>query len=132
MIAVDTSALVALARGEPEQERFNDLIANQRIVIGAPTVLEAGMVLPGMVTRSVAEKFLTGFLSGSDAETIPFSMELMFVARDAFYRFGKGRHPAKLNFGDCMSYAVAKVRDVPLLYKGDDFAQTDLRSAWRP
>ena len=129
MIAVDTSALVVLARSEPERSAFNTVIASGRVLVGAPTLLEASMVLPAMVTQERAEAFLARFLADPWVEALPFSVEMFQAARAAFYSFGKGRHPAKLNFGDCMAYAVAKVRDVPLLYKGDDFSLTDIRSA---
>lgn len=64
-----------------------------------------------------------------DLAVINFDEEMTLLAADAFMRFGKGQHPAKLNFGDCMAYAVAKAMDAPLLYKGEDFAKTDIRSA---
>ncbi len=60
---------------------------------------------------------------------VPFDERMIRIAQEAFLRYGKGRHPAKLNFGDCMSYALAKALDVPLLYKGEDFAATDIESA---
>ena len=87
------------------------------------------MVLPGMVTQERAEAFLASFLADPWVEALPFSVDMFEAARAAFYSFGKGHHPAKLNYGDCMAYAVAKVRDVPLLYKGGDFSLTDIRSA---
>ena len=66
-----------------------------------------------------------------EMEVVPFDHQLAIVARDAFVRFGKGRHPARLNFGDCVSYALAQARGFPLLYKGEDFAKTDVVSAMR-
>ena len=129
MIAIDTSALVAIATEEPESAAFNDVMARRRIVVGTPTLLEASMVLPSLVTQVTAEQFLADFLADSWVEAIPFSVEMFEAARAAFHRFGRGRHPAKLNLGDCMTYGLAKIMDVPLLYKGSDFALTDLRSA---
>ena len=68
-------------------------------------------------------------IEANDIEVVSWTSELADAAAEAFLRFGKGRHPAKLNFGDCMAYALAKSLDAPLLYKGDDFARTDIRSA---
>ncbi len=68
-------------------------------------------------------------LNAPRIEVVAFDQRIFENAREAFDRFGRGRHPAKLNFGDCMAYAVAKAHDVPLLYKGDDFARTDIRAA---
>ncbi|MDB5560216.1 MAG: twitching motility protein PilT [Enterovirga sp.] len=130
MIAVDTSALVAIAREEPDAYAFNEAIASGPVVIGTPALVEASMVLPSVVTQDAADRFLAQMLGYSWIEPVAFSFEMYEAAKMAFGRFGRGRgHPAQLNFGDCMSYAVAKVLDVPLLYKGNDFALTDIRSA---
>jgi ribonuclease VapC len=71
---------------------------------------------------------LDAFLAEAEIETLPFTAAHATAARDAFLRYGKGRHPAGLNFGDCMSYAVAKMEGRPLLFKGDDFRQTDIEA----
>jgi ribonuclease VapC len=76
-----------------------------------------------------AGPWLRSFLRNADAEVVPFTEEHLDAAIDAFLRFGKGRHRAALNFGDCMAYAVAAVAGMPLLYTGDDFAQTDIPAA---
>jgi ribonuclease VapC len=76
-----------------------------------------------------ARSWLRGFLRSVEAEAVPFTEEHLDAAIDAFLRFGRGRHPAKLNFGDCMAYAVAAVAGLPLLYTGNDFAQTDIPAA---
>ena len=129
MIQVDSSALVAIARQEPGSTAFNDVIAGARVIIGTPTLLEVSFVLPSMLTRQATDEFLEDFLADPHVDAVPFSLEMFRAANAAFSVFGKGRHPAKLNFGDCMSYAVAKVRGVPLLFKGNDFVHTDIRSA---
>ncbi len=72
---------------------------------------------------------LVDFLTGGEVRITPFTAGHLDVAFEAFERYGKGRHPAKLNFGDCMSYAVARVSGQPLLYKGDDFSKTDIEAA---
>ena len=72
---------------------------------------------------------LTEFIGRLGARVVPFTQEHFEVSRDAFTRFGKGRHPARLNFGDCMAYAIASVAGAPLLYVGDDFSKTDIEAA---
>lgn len=88
------------------------------------------MVLIGRGTPEFTKE-LDLLLEQVGAEFVPFNYELAKRARDAFVRFGRGRHPARLNFGDCASYALAQARGLPLLYKGDDFARTDVVSAVR-
>jgi ribonuclease VapC len=130
VIALDTSAIVAIALGETESDEFNRLIAKRGAIVGTPTLLETRLVLSSRM--SVADQFMRGFLAPSEIRPVDFSLDLFRIAADAFDRYGKGRgHPAKLNFGDCMAYAVAAHHDVPLLFKGSDFALTDIRSAFR-
>ena len=83
------------------------------------------MVLSSRLGRDPRQQ-LAGFLREMEVEVIPFTAEHYEVAMDAFERFGKGRHPAALNFGDCLTYAVARLSGLPLLYTGNDFARTDL------
>jgi ribonuclease VapC len=130
VIAVDSSALVALALKESDHLVFLDLLRSRDCLIGTPTLLETHMVL----NRSVAgQGFLALLLGFPNIEVIPFTADHLAVARAAFDRYGKGRHPkATLNFGDCMAYAVAKVRGVPLLFKGGDFRETDIEPAHTP
>ncbi|MGA0597168.1 PIN domain-containing protein [Enterovirga sp. CN4-39] len=88
------------------------------------------MVMPSIVAEEAADRFLRRFLAEPWTRRVAFSVEMFDAAQVAFRRYGRGRgHPAKLNFGDCMSYAVAKVHGIPLLYKGEDFSQTDIVSA---
>ena len=126
MIAVDTSALVPIVREEPEARLFGEVLSSRRVLVGTPTLLEASMVLPSVVSGDAADRFLRSFLAEPGVEPVAFSFEMFEAAKVAFRFYGCGRHPAKLNFGDCMSYAVAKVLGIPLLYKGGNFAQTDL------
>ena len=128
-MVIDSSALVAIVRGEPESERFRRMMreAFPRLVAG-PTAVEASVV---MLSR-FGEAGLTdlrGLLTETSVEVVPFTATHVDVAIDAFRRFGKGRHPAGLNFGDCISYALAKATGEPLLFKGDDFSRTDVRRA---
>ena len=128
MIALDASAVVAVALDEPEAEAFGRAIAAREAVIGAPSLFETRLVLTDRMP-SFAEAFLDGFLVSPELRVVAFTFEMYRVAADAFEKFGKGRgHPAKLNFGDCMAYAVARHYGVPLLYKGNDFSHTDIPS----
>ncbi len=122
---LETSAIVCAILREAGSERLHELFSQAKIVaVATPCLLEAGLVLSG---RGVDERVaLPAFLDALHAERIPFRDEHQRVALSAFLRFGRGRHPAQLNFGDCMSYAVARVSGLPLVYKGDDFGRTDL------
>lgn len=126
---IDSSALVAILRLEPERPAFIGAIvrASQRMV-PAPTLLETSMVLVGDRPRDVLAP-LDRFLSRASIVTVTFSDEHAALAREAFLRYGKGRHPARLNFGDCIAYAVSRAEGLPLLFKGDDFRLTDVEPA---
>jgi ribonuclease VapC len=130
VIAVDTSAVLAIIQGEPEGNEFINIIKNaDRVVISAVSVLEAGMVLRGR-RGAVGFDQLTGIIDGMAIEIVPFNHLLAAGALDAFNRYGKGISPiAKLNLGDCASYALAKSMNAPLLFKGNDFSATDIVSA---
>lgn len=128
-LMLDSSAVVSVILSEPGQERMVDRIASaQSVGMAAPTLLETVMVLSSKFGRD-ATSLINGFLREAEAEIIPFGPEHVDVAVDAFLRFGKGRHPAALNFGDCMSYAAAMVAGVPLLFTGSDFLKTDVNPA---
>jgi ribonuclease VapC len=126
---VDTSAIVAIFLKEPGYERLVSLLSEAREAgIGAPTAAETGLVLSlrlGRDPRPLLHRFFQEF----GIVEIPFGEHHWGAAVDAYLRFGKGRHPAALNLGDCLSYAVAKLAGQPLLYQGSDFGQTDLESA---
>jgi ribonuclease VapC len=127
LIAVDSSAIVAILRTEPEEQRFVDaIIAAGATCLSAVSLQEASMVLAGRGGAEAAWIPLDDFIARARMEVVPHDRRLAEVAREAFLRFGKGRHPAGLNFGDCASYALAKSLNVPLLFKGTDFAQTDI------
>jgi ribonuclease VapC len=132
VIVVDTSALFAIAANEPERDAFIALIESDGAVLcSAVTYVESVMVLTGRSKR-LARARVDELLGLFDIEIVPISQALTDAAVDAFDRFGKGRHPARLNLADCFSYALAKSRELPLLFKGDDFSNTDLTPAWRP
>ncbi len=126
---VDASALVAIALGEPGAEELVDaLAANPGSGIGAPTAAEAALVLESRFPGR-GESILNALLTRLAIVVLPFPPELWTHAHAAYARFGRGRHPARLNFGDCLCYAVARAADAPLLCTGNDFAQTDLELA---
>jgi ribonuclease VapC len=128
-VILDSSAVVAILLQEAGADELEAKVAAASALgIGAPTFLEALMVLSSRFGRD-ASGHLEGLLWRSEAVVVPFSEEHARAAAEAFARFGKGRHRAALNFGDCMSYAVAKLAGQPLLCTGKDFAKTDLNLA---
>lgn len=126
MIVIDTSALIAILQCEPEQGKFLNILSESHVAIGAPTRFEALLVA---ARHPHGQQDVRDLLSRIEAETFDWTETLSDVAADAFLRFGKGRHRAHLNFGDCMAYALAKSLDAPLLFKGDDFGKTDVKIA---
>jgi len=125
-MVIDTSAVVAILFGEPEAEPFADAIEKDPTrLISAGSALEISLVIETEFGEQGGRE-LDLLLLKAGIETIPFTVEQLIVARHAYRAFGKGRHPAGLNFGDCFSYALSKTSGEPLLYKGDDFAQTDV------
>ena len=122
---LETSAIVCATLREAGSERLHELLNQARIVaVATPSLLEAGLVLTG---RGVdARVVLPEFLDALRAERSSFRDEHQQVALAAFLRFGRGRHPAQLNFGDCMGHAVARVSELPLVHNGADFGRTDL------
>ena len=123
---LDTSALLAIALDEPEREAFIAKIDDADSVgVGAPTLVEAGIVLAAH-TGAEAGDLLGELMYVSVGVVIEFGAAHWQEALSAWSRFGKSRHAANLNFGDCLAYATARVAEQPLLCKGDDFAKTDL------
>jgi ribonuclease VapC len=128
-LILDTSVIVAISLREPGYEQLVDRLRSaDTIGIGAPTLVEAGMVLSarlGVEPQALLDRFLRDF----GVVPVVFAEQHWREALEAFRRFGKGRHPAALNFGDCMSYAAARIADRPLLFVGDDFPRTDIPAA---
>jgi len=125
-MTLDTSAVLAVLQDEVEGDEFWALIEEApRRLISAVSVLEAAMVLEGRRTRDAGAD-LDQFLRRASIEIVAFDEEQVHVARRAFLRFGKGRHPAGLNFGDCAAYALARCSGEPSLFKGADFGATDV------
>lgn len=129
-LVVDTSAVVAFLRSEPEADGIEAALADAReIYISAFTVFEARVVLARRFGPHASADFEL-LLVKLRAEITPFDSEQADLAAGAYRRFGKGSgHPAQLNLGDCASYALARQLDLPLLFKGDDFGRTDLKAA---
>ena len=130
MIAVDTSVLIAILLDEPEREAFNRFITHhQQAHLSAVSLQESGMIMRGR-TGDAGVKDLFELLTTLRIQVVPFDAAQARLAIDAFSRYGKGIHAqAKLNMGDCASYALAKSLDAPLLYKGEDFKATDIAAA---
>ncbi|MEK6540674.1 MAG: type II toxin-antitoxin system VapC family toxin [Pseudomonadota bacterium] len=130
MIVIDTSALIAILLGEPERSLFlAALDAADGIVVSTGTVIEARMVAHGREGDALV-RILDNLLRDYGMEIAPPGAAEIEAAHSAFTTYGKGNgHPAQLNFGDLFSYALAKVRGLPLLFKGDDFGHTDIERA---
>jgi ribonuclease VapC len=126
---LDTSALVAILFGEPEAESFARLILAAEVCrLSVVNHLELAIVLERQARPEAAWQ-AEAFLRAASIVVEPVTLQQGALARQAYYDFGRGRHRARLNFGDCFAYALAKAMDEPLLFKGRDFAQTDVRVA---
>jgi ribonuclease VapC len=130
---VDASAIVAMAAGEADAPRFAAAVAKAARRLTSPiAVYESALAVARILPLPVddARHAIAEFLAVAEIEVVAVPADAAALAIDAFARYGKGQgHPAQLNMGDCFAYACARHFDVPLLYKGDDFAQTDVRSA---
>jgi ribonuclease VapC len=128
-MVIDTSAIVAIAMNEPEAAEFEHKIVDDPIrLISVASILEVAMVVETRFGEAGAAE-IDLWLHKAGIESVAVDGEQIDVARRAWRKFGKGRHPAGLNFGDCFSYALAATRGEPLLFKGNDFSQTDIQTA---
>lgn len=128
-MVLDTSAVIAILRNEPDAHIYRDAIERADSVrIGAPTLVECDIVARAALGEDGAMD-LSNFLMMLDVQVEPFGRLEADYATYAYRHFGKGRHKAGLNFGDCLSFATATSRNEPLLFKGEDFSQTDIHSA---
>ena len=125
---LDTSAVVAVVMKEPGYEDLLQTMAGGRAAIGTATLTETAIVLSARLEND-ARSLLARFLSEASISIIPFGESHYSAAVDAWLRYGKGKHPAALNFGDCLSYAVAQLANEPLLFVGEDIARTDIDRA---
>jgi ribonuclease VapC len=132
-IAFDSSSLIAILRAEPEERHFTDAIIDaDAACMSAVSLQESSMVPVGQRGSASAWRPLDELIERLSLEIVPHDADMSRIAREAFPQFGKGRHKAALNCADCASYALAKSRDLLLLFKGRDFAQTDLTAALGP
>lgn len=128
-MVIDSSALIAIISAEPERRTFEQAIRMAPVrLLGSPSLVETSIVV--LARRHEAGlTILNELVADMRLQVVPFSADQAQLAIDAFRRFGKERHPAALNFGDCFSYALATATGEPLLFKGDDFSRTDVRRA---
>jgi ribonuclease VapC len=128
-MVVDTSALLAVFLREPGSEHLEArLVAEPQLLISAGTLLESAIVAEARMGRAGGQQ-LDRLLQTLGVTTVPVDADQVAAARAGFRKYGKGRHEAGLNFGDCFAYGLAVTLDAPLLFKGTDFAKTDLRNA---
>ena len=126
---IDTSAIVAILNDEPERRAFNEAIERSDIcLLSAASFLEASIVIENKRGYEGLRDFDL-WMATAGIELAPVDADQAQIARQAFRQYGKGRHPAALNFGDCFSYALAKATGFPLLFKGEDFTKTDIQAA---
>jgi ribonuclease VapC len=131
VIVVDASAVIAVIAREDDSPVYAAALSTAEVAVMSPVnAAEAGMVLIARGWFTEAQE-LDRWLSEAGVSVLRDGVDYGDVLR-VFQRYGKGKHPARLNLGDCFAYALAKQLDAPLLYKGDDFAQTDIRSALQP
>lgn len=123
---IDTSAILAILQNEAERRRFNEVIeAAATVRMSAATLVETSIVIESRYGAAGLQD-LDRFIESAGIDLISVDAKQAQAARTAFSRYGKGRHPAKLNFGDCFSYALSWVLGEPLLFKGEDFSRTDI------
>jgi ribonuclease VapC len=126
---IDTSAIAAILFNEPEAPALESKIADDPIrLMSAGTVIEAGIIIESRLGEPGGREFDL-WLQRAAVEIVPVDAEQAEMARRGWRRFGKGRHPAGLNYGDCFAYALAITRDEPLLFKGNDFPKTNVKAA---
>jgi ribonuclease VapC len=129
MIAIDSSAIIAILNDEPERRAFNEAIErSDGCLMSTASFIETAIVIDNQRGYDGLRDFDL-FIMSAGIELVPVDADQAHIARQAFRQYGKGRHRAALNFGDCFSYALAKATGLPLLFKGTDFAQTDLQIA---
>jgi ribonuclease VapC len=132
-MVLDTSAIVAVLCAEPEREDFMDaMTADPVLLLSVATWYEASVVMAAKKGTPRAAGLVDDLVESLQIDVVPLDLEAAAAARAAYFRFGRGYHPAELNFADCFSYCLAKAQNQPLLFKGEDFLKTDVVPAWRP
>jgi ribonuclease VapC len=128
-MVIDSSALLAILFDEAEQRLFNEKIEADAVrFVSAASYLEVAIIIDDRLGYEGARD-LTLFIAEAEIEIIPVTLEQAEIAREAYRNYGRGNHPARLNYGDCFAYALAKATQQALLFKGDDFAKTDIATA---
>lgn len=126
---IDTSAVIAILWDEPERGAFNDAIVHAGVrQMSTATFVEASLAVESSRGYDGLRDFDL-FIATAGIELVPVDVDQARIAREAFHRYGRGRSPAGLNYGDCFAYALAKATGLPLLFKGGDFSQTDIEPA---
>jgi ribonuclease VapC len=132
-MVIDTSAFIAILMDEPERDLFNDILASETILaMSAVTYYEASVVMAGKKQTPNAARLVDDLVAEAKVDVIISTIDEAIAAREAYFRYGRGYHPAGLNLADCFAYALAKSRNESLLFKGEDFSKTDIVPAWRP
>jgi ribonuclease VapC len=132
-MVIDTSAIIAILLDEPEQNVFKGILAAEAVTaMSVMTFYEASIVLAGKKRTPDAARMVDDFVRDLAVDVAAATAEAAAAAREAYFRYGRGYHPAGLNLADCFAYALAKMRNESLLFKGDDFSKTDIVPAWRP
>jgi ribonuclease VapC len=129
----DTSAIIAITFDEPERDAFLEVIArNASLALSAATLYESSVVAFGKKPDRLVLRRIENVLHEFSVTIVALDAESARMATEAYLRFGRGYHPAALNLADCFSYSLAKARNEPLLFKGNDFLKTDIVPAWQP
>jgi ribonuclease VapC len=132
-MVLDTSAIIAVLLSEPERDDFVRIISSgSPLAISVVTLQEAAIVIAGKKQKAEAAQLVDDLVQDLNVEVVPLDVASALGAREAYFRFGRGYHPAALNFADCFAYALAKMRAEPLLFKGKDFPMIDIVPAWQP
>jgi ribonuclease VapC len=132
-MVIDTSAVVAILMDEAEQNIFKQIIAaDLTSAMSAMTFYETAIVMVAKKKTPAAARLVDDFVSDLAIDVVVAAVDDVVAAREAYFRYGRGYHPAGLNLADCFAYALAKTRNEPLLFKGNDFSKTDIVPAWRP
>ena len=132
-MVIDTSAVVAILMDEVEQNIFKQIIASETtLAMSAMTFYETSIVMAAKKRTPAAARLVDDFVRDLAIDIVVAAVDDVVAARETYFRYGRGYHPAGLNLADCLAYALAKTRNEPLLFKGDDFSKTDIVPAWRP
>jgi ribonuclease VapC len=130
-MVIDTSAIIAILLDEPENDAFSNLLGSEApLAMSAVTLHEASIVIAAKKKQTKAAALVDELVRDLTIEVCTVTIDDAVAARDAYFKYGRKYHAAGLNFGDCFAYALAKSRNEPLLFKGDDFSKTDVSPAW--